>query len=676
MVQREQAGLVAGKRGALTGNSSTGTEDGAGSARLLLRGAVLLRVVGRREPTSIEAPGPVGAPLLQAIRQGDGSPWRLLLDLARHRGRRLMAALTLGTAAASALVTLEALLFLGLIRAAGRLGGFLQLPAAIIGVALFLASLLALELALAAGARHLGRELELRVRAAFLRKIPRLGDRFFESRLRSDMAERAHSLAGLRQLPAHVAELAGSACGLLATALALSLLFPDVAALAALLALLSVAIPLGAQPALAEQAASLRAHAGGLAGTFLDGLRGLAAIRAHRAERSLQGEHQRLLGLWLRSALSFHRRAVAAESAQALVGLTLAVAMVLVHTGRHGVDGGVLLLAYWALALPELGAAFALGARQLPDFRALTARIAEPIRAPEEATEAVPGRRFGKAPAGDGRRGVAIRFDGVSVVAAGHTLLRDVEGSVGAGERIAVLGVSGAGKSTLLALLLGWHSPAGGRVLIDGAELDAEVLARLRQRTAWVDPAVTLWNRSLFANLRYGDLGEGAAIRPVCRAAQLRAVIAGLPSGLATLVGEGGGRLAGGEGQRVRFGRALTRRQADLVVLDEPFRGLERARRESLLRQAFEWWQGATLFCATHDLGLAHLFDRVAVIHGGELVELDTPEALSARPDSRFSELREGEVRRTGLWRAEGWRRLRMDAGELQAGGGSGVAAP
>ena len=85
--------------------------------------------------------------------------------------------------------------------------------------------------------------------------------------------------------------------------------------------------------------------------------------------------------------------------------------------------------------------------------------------------------------------------------------------------------------------------------------------------------------------------------------ADLRGVIEQLPDGLQTTLGEGGTLVSGGEGQRVRFGRGLGRPDARLVILDEPFRGLERSRRATLLRRAREQWSRATLVCVTHDVG-------------------------------------------------------------------------
>src|SRR5690606_15549831 len=97
--------------------------------------------------------------------------------------------------------------------------------------------------------------------------------------------------------------------------------------------------------------------------------------------------------------------------------------------------------------------------------------------------------------------GCAFAFEGVTVKAGGHMLLRDIDVRVDGGSHVAVVGPSGAGKSSLVGVLLGWHRPSAGRVLVDGAPLTPEALPGLRARTAWVDPDVQLWNQSLFANL-------------------------------------------------------------------------------------------------------------------------------------------------------------------------------
>jgi ATP-binding cassette subfamily B protein len=262
---------------------------------------------------------------------------------------------------------------------------------------------------------------------------------------------------------------------------------------------------------------------------------------------------------------------------------------------------------------------------------------------------------------------VAIGFEAVTVRAAGQTILEGVEARIGAGSHVAIVGPSGAGKSSLVGLLLGWHRPSAGRVLVDGSPLDAVRLDRLREETAWVDPEVRLWNRSLLENLLYGnEPGDPAAVSEGLHEADLLGVLKGLPHGLQTSLGEGGGRLSGGEGQRVRLSRALTRPGVRLVILDEPFRGLDRDRRRALLNRARRAWRDATLFCVTHDIDQTRDFGRVLVVEAGRVVEDGPPDRLAAEAGSRYRALLDAEdAVRSALASGPAWQRLRLQAGRL-----------
>jgi ATP-binding cassette subfamily B protein len=203
--------------------------------------------------------------------------------------------------------------------------------------------------------------------------------------------------------------------------------------------------------------------------------------------------------------------------------------------------------------------------------------------------------------------------------------------------------------------------------------LDDWHLAQLLQETAWVDPAVQLWNRSLLDNLCYGAAGNHAP--PVAMAmaqAELQSVLERLPDGLQTILGEGGGLVSGGEGQRVRFGRALVRPGVRLVVLDEPFRGLDREHRRTLLERARQVWRGATLLCITHDIGATQSFARVLVVEGGRIVEDGPPATLAACLETRYRALLDAEaVVHEGLWSHHLWRRLWLADGRVHEQGKS-----
>jgi ATP-binding cassette subfamily B protein len=357
----------------------------------------------------------------------------------------------------------------------------------------------------------------------------------------------------------------------------------------------------------------------------------------------------------------------------------------------------VLLLLYWTLNLPALGQTLAEIAQQYPDQRNRILRLLEPLGAPEEEERGTGGqedketrrqgdRETGRSGEGEGKSsapqstienqkskmnpGVTIQLEDVVVHAGGHTILHKLNLTIQAGEHLAIVGPSGAGKSSLVGLLLGWHRPASGRILVDGAPLTGQHLQALRQETAWVDPAVQLWNRSLLDNLRYGaPTIDPTRLGHILTQADLYAVLEKLPNGLETTLGEGGGLVSGGEGQRVRLGRALLRPDVRLVILDEPFRGLDRSQRHQLLVNARQHWQAATLLCITHDINETADFDRVVVIESGQLVEDAAPAVLAAQPNSRYHALLAAETAvRQRFWAGSHWRRLWLNAGQLREG--------
>lgn len=191
-----------------------------------------------------------------------------------------------------------------------------------------------------------------------------------------------------------------------------------------------------------------------------------------------------------------------------------------------------------------------------------------------------------------------------------------------------------------------------------------------------------IWNRSLLANLCYGapdgnaggeDGGEGLPVARVLEDADLYGVLERLPDGLQTSLGEGGGLLSGGEGQRVRLGRAFMRPRARLVILDEPFRGLDREKRRQLLERVRAFWRRATLLCITHDVSETRRFERVLVIDGGRIVEDGAPADLAGNPGSRYRALLDAEEAvRSDIWSNRIWRRLRLGAGRLTGDGRDG----
>ncbi|WP_437936070.1 ATP-binding cassette domain-containing protein [Sorangium sp. So ce341] len=683
-----------------------------GEDRVVARGAVLVRIRGRRAAArsrdrapaarggatraAAPAPQPPGEAspsaearlppdVAAALAERPARPGRELLRMIREDGLLAPAVLAGALALSVATVVLESLLFRGLLQISNDLALFEQRLAAIGALAMFLAVELALDLSLTTGVIRLGRHLEARLRMAFLAKIPRIGDRYFHSRPASDMAQRGHSLHVLRALPAFGGQIARSALDLAVTTAAIVWIDPASARLAVPCAALALALPFAGNRVLVERDLRVRTHAGALTSFYLDALLGLVPIRAHAAERAVRRQHAGLLGEWALAGRALLRAALAVDGAQALLGFALAAWILGDFLARGGALSRALLLFYWALALPAIGQALAGALLQYPAQRNTALRLLEPLGAPEEpraggasaaATPAPPPR------AGAEGAGCAIAFERVRIQAAGHVILDGVDLRIAAGSHVAIVGASGAGKSSLVGVLLGWHRASEGRVLVDGRPLDGARLHALREETAWVDPAVQIWNRSFLDNLRYGAPDDAADFGAVVEEAELREVLERLPEGQKTLLGEGGGLVSGGEGQRVRFGRAMLRREARLAILDEPFRGLDRERRRALLARARRRFRRATLLCVTHDVGETRGFERVLVVDGGRVVEDGAPAELAARPGSRYRALLDAEAAvQRGLWSSGGWRRLKVVRGRIAGAEGAaataeGAAAP
>jgi ABC-type bacteriocin/lantibiotic exporter with double-glycine peptidase domain len=645
-----------------------------GTLRVNMKGCVLVKIRGARStPVSREgeeAPTePLSPELEAALREPPTRPARELVKMLREDGILTPSSLVFALVAASIGGAVEALLLRGLLDIGRQLGPAEQRAGGAIALLTLVGALLALELPSASGMIRMGRRLETRLRVAFLTKIPKLTDRYFHSRPTSDMAHRCHAIHPLRQLPAMGGRLIRSATDMLVTASGLIWIDPKSWPVVLLAVALSVALPWGTQRAMVEADLRVRSFDGSLTRFYLDALLGLFAVRTHGAERAVRTEHSSMLMDWMRAAYDRLRMSVVVDAVEAIVGFALAVWLTFDYLHRTPEPAAVLLLLYWALNVPQLGADLAGAVRTYPAIRNLMLRLLEPLGALEEKDE--PGSvedldestgtfRFSRVSGG-----AHLAFRGVSVRASGRTILEPFDLTIPAGQHVGIVGPSGAGKSSFVGLLLGWHRPAEGMIYVDQGPLRGERLLRLRTETAWVDPAVQLWNRSMLANLEYGSTGE-SRVGKVLEEADLIGLLERLPDGLQTDLGEGGALVSGGEGQRVRLGRAMMRPESRLVILDEPFRGLDRERRRALLKRARELWKEATVLCVTHDVGETQEFDRVLVIEDGRIQEDGPPAKLMAKEGGRYRALlaAEDDVRKK-LWLGSAWRRVRVRSGRV-----------
>lgn len=645
---------------------------------VLLQGAVLVRVLGRAAMVEAEVPGPgVPAPeptlsptLAAALKEPPSRPeWELLRAL-QADGLLTPVTLVFALAMAAGAVIIEALLLRGLLDIGQSLGLVSQRAGALGMLFVFILGLLLLELPISATVSRMGRKLETRLRIAFLDKLPRLGDRYFHSRLTSDMTQRAYDLRQLRILPTLGATILRLSFQIILTATAVIWLDPRSAPIAIIATIAAVGFSFVTQPLLSERDMRLRTHTGALSRFYLDALLGLIPVRAHSAERAVRREHESLLVEWARAGQAFYDAGSLIQTVEALVGSFFAIWIMFNYVSHGGEISGLLLLLYWSLNLPLLGQALAEMLQQYPIMHNRLLRLLEPLGAPDETASLDSDISYRKSYLEElsAVEAAGIHMRDVFVQASGHTILANINLEIQPGEHIAIIGPSGAGKSSLVGLLLGWHKPARGEVRVNARILAGPYLQALRRVTAWVDPEVQIWNQSLLNNLRYGSQNaQGLPLSALIEQADLMSVLEKLPQGLQTSLGEGGGLVSGGEGQRVRLGRAMLRDSVKLVILDEPFRGLGRGQRRDLLSKAREYWKTQTLICVTHDIQETENFSRVLVIEEGQLVEDGSPVDLAKQPDSRYYALVEASVAvKQKLWGHPVWRKLWLEEGKIE----------
>jgi ATP-binding cassette subfamily B protein len=627
--------------------------------QLLMRGAVLVRP-RRTLPAMDCARATISADAVAQIGR-DENPIVTLVRLAFGRSL-LRPAFVFGLALLTAATTMvEALILRGLLDVQRTLALPPQRFAAIVALVGVFATMALMRFLLISDSLRLGRSLAGRLILAVHKKLPRTIDAYFSSRPVSDLADRAHRMTGLSALPQYAAQLVSVLFGLTAVVGGIIWLDPASSALAIVAGISAGGVPLLTYRLVAERDMRVRTYDSILGRLQLDALLGLLPVKAHAAERAMRYEHESLLSDWARAVDRFRRAYVGLEGVQSLLVYGSTALLVVGHVARseRGIE---LLLVYWALQLPVYGAELAATVRQYAGFRNLAARAVEPLGAPGELSTAdTPGIE-----APHGAPAVAVTMSAVTVRIAAATVLQKVDLQIEAGEHVAIVGPSGAGKTTLVSVLLGWRQPTEGSVLIDGERLDESAVSRLRLRTAWVDPSVRLWNRSLLENLLYGAAPEDRALtHRILEQADLWHLLATMPDGLETQLGEGGGFVAGGEGQRVRVARALMRARAALVILDEPFRGLDRRHRRRLLANCRTAWCDATLLFVTHNVSETRDFSRVIVVDRGCIVEDGAPATLASTATRYQLLLAAEEAVQKKLWRSPRWRHAQMAGGKL-----------
>jgi ATP-binding cassette subfamily B protein len=367
-----------------------------------------------------------------------------------------------------------------------------------------------------------------------------------------------------------------------------------------------------------REARAAREASGGLYAFLEERIGAVRLIQSHRRERSQAREHVRASRPWIQSNLSL---SVLGSIQLSLADVVTTAAFILVFLlgGLRALSG--------ELSLGSLIAFYTLATRL---FRPISGLIdvnidlqlaAGSLRRVYELLDVAPQVvQSPRARLPEQIRG-AWSLEEVGFEAGGARLLEGITLAGGPGEVVGIVGPSGAGKSTVAALIARHADPSAGRVLQDGLDAREWQLGPLRRAVLLLPQETQMLHDSLAVNLRLAaPRTSDDELRLALEALELGPLLAALPEGLATPLGERGLRLSGGERQRVALARALLARPR-LLVLDEATSALDPLTERRVLERLRERLPDTGLVLIAHRLSTLARADRIFVLEAGRLVE-------------------------------------------------------
>ena len=223
-----------------------------------------------------------------------------------------------------------------------------------------------------------------------------------------------------------------------------------------------------------------------------------------------------------------------------------------------------------------------------------------------------------------------IEFRGLTFSYDEKAVLRDLNLRIPAGSSLAIVGPTGSGKTTLVSLIPRIYDAAPGMVRIDGRPIREYSIASLRQSIGFVPQETFLFSDRIRENIALGvDTATDQEIHSAAEAANIAADIESFPEGYQTLVGERGITLSGGQKQRTAIARALIR-NPQILILDDALSSVDTHTEDKILNHLRDVMRGRTTIFISHRVSTVRNADRIAVLHGGAIVELGTHEELLA----------------------------------------------
>ncbi|MCO5155600.1 MAG: ABC transporter ATP-binding protein/permease [Aquamicrobium sp.] len=358
-------------------------------------------------------------------------------------------------------------------------------------------------------------------------------------------------------------------------------------------------------------------------------------------------DHERSLFLrsnegYLRTKLEAYRLMAAAKSlsyvsmrfVHVVVMMTGAWFVVRGELSAGGFVGFLLLVAAFMRPLDIIGAVIETYPKGIAGFQ----RYTHFLGTRPDITDRDDARVVGRLKGDIAYRGVRFGYR------AERPILDGLDLTVRAGETVAFVGPSGAGKTTICSLLPRFYEIDAGAILIDGIDIRDMTLKSLRSNIGIVQQDVFLFAGTIRENIAYGRLDASEAeIVEAARKARLDDVIAGLPAGLDTVVGERGVKLSGGQKQRLAIARIFLK-NPPILILDEATSALDTETERAIQQSLAELARDRTTLVIAHRLATIANADRILVVEGGGIVEEGSHAELIGRKAGRYRSLQAAQA--------------------------------